>query len=255
MVFSPDEVELFRRRGFLVKPAFFSADAVQRVSEWLDRATDSTEPLGSEARYYEKSPVTGRNMLVRMEHFLGADNAAVSDILLGTQPMSAVVELLGEPALLFKEKVNFKLPGCRADKLHQDQSAGWNAYADFFITMAMAVDENRRDNAALSFLQSGRYQKTLMAPEWEPLTLDDPPYSPEEEYCLIEAKAGDAIFFDSYVPHGSPPNTSNRPRRNIYVTFNRRSAGDLRRRYYDDKWQAYPPNSPAEARADSAYRV
>ena len=255
MVFSPEEIESFQRRGFVVKPAFFPAEAVRQVSDWLDRSSDCIEPLGSEARYYEKSPVTGRNMLVRMEHFLGPDNGAISGLFLSPQATSGVAQLLGEPAQLFKEKVNFKLPGCRADKLHQDQSAGWNAYTDFFITMAIAVDDNRRDNAALTFLQSGNYQKSLMAPEWEPLTKDDPPYSPAEEYCLIEANAGDAIFFDSYVPHGSPPNTSERSRRNVYVTFNRRSAGDLRRRYYDDKWKTYPPNNPGDARTDSAYRV
>lgn len=255
MVFTADEIDLFRRRGFLVKPAFFAADTVRQVSDWLDHSSEELKAGGPEARYYEKSPVTGRNLLVRMEHFLGADNPVITGLLLTAKATDGVAELLGEPAQLFKEKVNFKLPGCRADKLHQDQSAGWNAYTDFFVTMAMAVDDNRRENAALTFLQSGNYQKSLMVPEWEPLTQSDPPYSPAEEYCLIEANAGDAIFFDSYVPHGSPPNTSGRPRRNIYVTFNRKSAGDLRRRYYDDKWASYPPNNPADARTDNAYRV
>ncbi|WKZ13802.1 MAG: phytanoyl-CoA dioxygenase family protein [Gammaproteobacteria bacterium] len=255
MVFSRAEIELFQQRGFLVKPAFFPTDTVRRVGLWLEEMSRTTEPRGSEARYYEKSPVSGRNLLVRMEHFLGPDYPGITELLMTPATLAAASELLGEPAYLFKEKVNFKLPGCRADKLHQDQSAGWNAYCDFFLTMAIAVDDNRRDNAALTFLQSGNYQRSLMAPEWKPLTESDPPYSPPEEYCLIEANAGDAIFFDSYVPHGSPPNTSQRARRNIYITFNRRSAGDLRHRYYQDKWASYPPNRPADARSDSAYRV
>ena len=53
-------------------------------------------------------------------------------------------DLLGEEPVLFKEKVNFKLPGTRPDKLHQDQAAGWNAYTDFFVTMAVVIDANRR---------------------------------------------------------------------------------------------------------------
>jgi len=52
-----------------------------------------------------------------------------------------------------------------------------------------------------------------------------------------------------------PGNTSNRRRRNIYLTFNRASDGDLREQYYRDKWRTYPPNQVAFARQDSSYRV
>lgn len=163
--------------------------------------------------------------------------------------------MFGEPPVLFKEKVNYKLPGCRPDKLHQDQAAGWNKYGDYYISMAIVVDENRKDNAALSFLCSGSYEKRLMGEEWKPLSEADPPYGPEEEYLLLEADPGDVIFFDSYVPHGSPANTSKRARRNIFVTFNRQSDGDHRHRYYQDKWAKYPPNTAEHARANRSFLV
>lgn len=255
MVLTAEEVRLFQKRGFLVKPGFFAPATIRQISDWLDELSRASTQSGTEARYYEKSPINDRDILVRVEHFLGPDNPLITGLLLSPTVTTVAAELLGEPAVLFKEKVNYKLPGCRADKLHQDQAAGWNAYCDFFVTMAVAVDDNRHDNAALSFLQTGNYQKSLMTPEWQPLTDQDPPYSPAGDYCLIEANAGDAIFFDSYVPHGSPPNTSERPRRNIYVTFNKSSAGDLRRRYYDDKWVSYPPNNPGSVRTDNSYRV
>ena len=62
-----------------------------------------------------------------------------------------------------------------------------------------------------------------------------PPYEPLDEYSLLEADPGDVIFFDSYVPNGSSPNISDRSRRNIFLTFNRESAGNLWARYYADK--------------------
>jgi ectoine hydroxylase-related dioxygenase (phytanoyl-CoA dioxygenase family) len=254
MTITPADVEQFRQRGFLVLPGFFSRAAIRRIGAWLDERA-AAGPGGPETRYYEVSPLTGEEVLVRMEHFLRPENAAITTLLLDARVHAVIAALLGEPAVLFKEKVNFKLPGCRPDKLHQDQAAGWNAYADFFVTMAVAIDANRRDNAALTFLQSGDYQRALMTPEWQPLTEADPPYEPAAGYALIEADPGDAIFFDSYVPHGSPANASTRPRRNVYVTFNRRSAGDLRERYYADKRASYPPNAPGSARASSTYRV
>ena len=121
--------------------------------------------------------------------------------------------------------------------------------------MGIVVDENRKDNAALSFMNSGNYQRKLMCDEWRALTEDDPPYSPEDEYVLLEAAPGDVLLFDSYVPHGSPPNTSDRRRRNIFLTFNRLSDGDMKARYYKDKWANYAPNKAEDARPEDSFRV
>ena len=121
--------------------------------------------------------------------------------------------------------------------------------------MGIVVDENRKENAALSFMKSGNYEKKLMSEEWQPLSNEDPPYQPEDEYMLLEADPGDVIFFDCYVPHGSPANTSNRSRRNIFLTFNRQSDGDMRDRYYAEKWASYPPNQVDDARTEASYLV
>jgi len=254
---SLDEVQkrTFRERGFIVVPGFFDSGHVARLSDWLDALRDAEPEEGAEARYYERSRSTGENVLVRVEHILIERHAAMRELLISPRTIEVLEDLLGEPPLLFKEKVNYKLPGGRADKLHQDQAAGWGRYSDFFVTMAVAVDANREENAAVHFMSSGRYERKLMTEEWQVLSHDDPPYQPEEEYTMIEANAGDAIFFDCYVPHGSAPNRSGQCRRNLYLTFNRQSDGDLRARYYRDKWLSYPPNQRDDARTDDSYRV
>ncbi len=245
----------FQKRGFIVLKNNFDNDVVDQLSIWLDELSQKAPDEGPEAKYYEKSPISEENLLVRAEYLLGGHNPEITDLLLNEKTLSCLEELFGEPPVLFKEKANYKLPGCRPDKLHQDQAAGWNAYTDFFISMAIVVDENRKDNAALSFMCSGNYDKRLMSDEWTPLTMDDPPYEPEDEYMLLEAQPGDIVFFDSYVPHGSPANTSESQRRNIYLTFNKASDGDLRQQYYDDKWKSYPPNQVSTARTDTSFRV
>jgi ectoine hydroxylase-related dioxygenase (phytanoyl-CoA dioxygenase family) len=87
------------------------------------------------------------------------------------------------------------------------------------------------------------------------LTEDDPPYEPRDEYALLEADPGDVIFFDCYVPHGSPANTGTQSRRNIFLTFNKASDGDMRQRYYTDKALTYPPNEADSAREEASFRV
>jgi ectoine hydroxylase-related dioxygenase (phytanoyl-CoA dioxygenase family) len=255
MSLTQEQVNEYENQGFTVIKGFFSPDETAKLSDWLDELRDRQPVPGEDAKYYETSPVTGENVLVRVENIIGGYNRDASDLLLSDKAKAALTQLIGEAPVLFKEKINYKLPGCRPDMLHQDQAAGWNAYCDLFITMAIAVDENRFDNAALSFMNSGNYEKKLMTDEWLPLTEEDPPYQPEDEYMLIEADPGDVIFFNSYVPHGSPANTSTRSRRNIFLTFNRQSDGDMRIQYYQDKWANYPPNQEDDARSDKSFRV
>lgn len=255
MSLTQEQVNEFKEKGFLVIKEFFSPGEMSKVSAWLDDLRDKQPAEGEEAKYYETSPVSGENILVRIENVIGDYNREASDLLISDKAREALTQLLGEAPVLFKEKINYKLPGCRPDKLHQDQAAGWNAYCDFFITMAIAVDENRLDNGALSFMNSGNYEKRLMTEEWRPLTEEDPPYQPEDEYVLLEADPGDVIFFDAYVPHGSPANTGSRSRRNIFLTFNKESDGDMREKYYRDKWASYAPNQADEARSDESFRV
>ncbi len=257
MRLNEDQVQQFKQKGFIVVKGVFDADAMSKVSAWADELQAKEPAPGAEAKYYEQSVLNGEDVLVRIENVVGEEiNPAMTSLLISPEVIASLTQLLGEAPVLFKEKINYKLPGCRADKLHQDQAAGWNTYTDFFITMAIAIDANREDNAALSFMSSGNYPHAdLMTEEWKPITETDPPYEPVEDYSLIEADPGDVIFFDSYVPHGSPPNTSERARRNIFLTFNRESAGDLRARYYADKWASYAPNKAGDGRGEAEFRV
>jgi len=255
MLLSNEQIQTFADKGFIVLKQFFNQDVMGPVSGWLDKLQESDEVSGHAAKYFEKSPVSGKDILVRVEHVLGDSDPDIARLLLEPRTLECLTQLFGEAPILFKEKINYKHPGCRADKLHQDQAAGWNAYADFFISMCIVVDPNREENAALRFMNSGNYQKSLMKEEWQPLSDSSSVDWADDEYVMLEADPGDVIFFDCYVPHGSPQNESDRGRRNIYLTFNRQSDGNLRARYYEDKWKAYPPNDIAHARSADSFRV
>ena len=68
-------------------------------------------------------------------------------------------------------------------------------------------------------------------------------------------RPGDAVFFDSYVPHRSEANATAAPRRVLYVTYNRRADGDHRVRYYADKRRSFPPACEREPGREYVYRV
>lgn len=254
---SLDDLQIsdFNEKGWVAVPQLYSAAEVQVISDWLDELRGSDGSENEIATYFEASPITGETVLVRAEYLLGDHNPAMTALFLKDEVIDGLTRLLGDKPVLFKEKANYKLPGCRSDLLHQDQAAGWGAYSDFFITMLIAIDENRVDNAAVSFRDAGDHHLALRGPEWEVLSEEDPPFKPENEYRVVEAAPGDAVFFDCYVPHGSPANTTNSARRNIYLTFNRAADGDQRMAYYEDKWKNYPPNTRADARDRSTFKV
>ncbi len=255
MTIDTDEMQKFRDLGFIVLRNFFDAKTISTISDRLDTLESKTVLPGEEARYYERSELTGASVLLRVEHIVGDYHPELQELLMGDKPLQCLQQLLGERPVLFKDKVNNKPPGGRADSLHQDQAAGWSTYCDYFLTMVIAVDPNTRENAAMSIMKTGDYRKELMTETWEPLSDDDMADLSADEYEVLELEPGDVVVFDSYIPHGSPANTSNRYRRNIFLTFNRESAGDHREAYYTDKWKSYPPNQAADARSADTFRV
>ena len=60
---------------------------------------------------------------------------------------------------------------------------------------------------------------------------------------LVSAYAGDLILFGAYTPHRSKKNKTNKPRRMMYLTYNAKKDGDLRKKYFKDKRLNYPPNN------------
>jgi hypothetical protein len=57
----------------------------------------------------------------------------------------------------------------------------------------------------------------------------------ELDWKPVELEPGDLLWFDSYAPHRSDTNTTDRARRALYLTYNAASAGDFRTTYYQDK--------------------
>jgi ectoine hydroxylase-related dioxygenase (phytanoyl-CoA dioxygenase family) len=163
----------------------------------------------------------------------------------------SVGQLFGEPAVLFKDKVNFKLPGGDGFKPHQDVQAGWDRYGSLHISVLLCIDEATVENGCLELVK-GFHNRGVVGTMWEPLT--------EEVMAGMKfephpTRPGDVVFFDSYAPHGSGPNLTNQRRRILYVTYGRQSDGDQRARYYADKRASFPQDCEREAGKSYVFRV
>ena len=157
-------------------------------------------------------------------------------------------QLFNEEAILFKDKINFKMPGGDGFKAHQDVQAGWDRYSKLHITALVSIDTSTIKNGCLE-IACGNHNKGLIGEQWVPLKEDG------LDYVSIPTNPGDAIFFNSYAPHRSGPNMTNKRRRVLYVTYNAASEGDHRREYYADKRLSYPPDIEREPNKKYVFRV
>ncbi len=200
-------------------------------------------------KYFDPLPCGGR-LLNRIENF-APWHAGLAGVLQGPELLGSVSALLGEPAVLFKDKVNLKLPGGGGFEPHQDAQAGWEEYAGLFVTAAVALDPATPENGCLE-LAEWPHRRALIGELWKPL---EPTQLTGIRFEPLTMQPGDAVFFDSYLPHRSGPNPTPYARRVLYVTYNRAAEGDHRERYFAAKRASYPPDCERSDARSYAYRV
>ncbi len=248
---SAEDIAAFARQGYLVLRGAFDAQTMAAVARWTDELAVAPEESGLHWVYREASKHDPAARIVqRIENFCpfhaGYDRFVREGRLL--EMASAV---LGEAAVLFKEKINFKLAGGSGFKAHQDQQAGWSRYAPLFVTALVSIDAATRANGCLEIATRWRRQG-MIGEEWRPL--DDAEVAGLGLHP-VETAPGDVILFDSFVPHASADNLTDRPRRVLYLTYNRASDGDHRADYYRDKHASFPPDIDRAPGKEYAFRV
>ncbi|MEW6278886.1 MAG: phytanoyl-CoA dioxygenase family protein [Candidatus Eremiobacterota bacterium] len=244
-----EQVDAFHRDGFLVVRGYCPPEEVLRLERWTGEVAALPETPGKWMMYFESSRQDGSRILNRLENFVPY-HEGFRELVQGRLQQD-VAQLLGEPAVLFKDKINFKLPGGDGFKAHQDVQAGWDVYASLHLTAMVAVDRATAENGRLEIVR-GQHQDGLKGTMWEPLTESDLKGMTFEP---LDCEPGDAVFFDSFAPHRSDANLSSEPRRILYVTYNRLSEGDHRERYYADKRKSFPPDCEREAGRIYQFRV
>ncbi|MEO1056453.1 MAG: phytanoyl-CoA dioxygenase family protein [Actinomycetota bacterium] len=144
-------------------------------------------------------------------------------------PAQLVADVLGEPAVLFKEKVNYKQPGGAGFAPHQDAAA--YRFVDHHVSVMVPLDSATIESGCLWFAPG--HHEGPMADNGRGRLLDE--VVERLDWRPIEVEPGDLVAFDSYAPHRSDTNHSDHPRRALYLTYNAARLGDFRSQYYADK--------------------
>lgn len=251
MELTPEALHNFERDGFVIVRGMYSADEINALSHRIDDLAARPPVKGGVMAYYEDSvEEKGRRILSRIEKFADHD-AILKHFVYADKMMKPVSQLLGAPAALFKEKVNFKLAGGGGFEPHQDIQPGWDDYAPYFLSVLVTIDDSTIENGCLE-LSAGHHKKGLLGEKWKPLTKDQLKGIAFTPYPMAP---GDVAFFDCFVPHQSKPNRTGMQRRNLYLTYNRLSDGEHRERYFADKRRSFPPDFEREPGKNYVFRV
>ncbi len=153
-------------------------------------------------------------------------------LLLDQRLQGAVAGAMGEPPLAIQSMYYFKPPGSRGQAFHQD-----NRYAQVHPGTCwaawIAVDPCSQENGCLR-VSPGSGDAPLQA---ETGDTDTTRYAygmgvrrPERLEAMV-MDAGDVLFFNGQLVHGSEPNTSTRFRRSLILHYAPSSCTGLRSRF------------------------
>jgi 2-oxoglutarate-dependent dioxygenase len=222
---SDDQMDRFRRDGFvIVEEGFISDASVEQLREAFDRLFAGEYATGIQPD--EVNWKEGRDPEDRTRQICNgwrADDVIAAQVT-GERIGRIAAQLMGYPGTrLLQDNCLWKPPGARSLGMHQDGS-----FADYLvpaemITCWVALDDTRAEGGTIEYARgSHRWPKvppergSFHAPEdWLAPVHAAAPEDVEPELVPVVVKAGGCSFHHSLTFHGSGPNEAANHRRAI----------------------------------------
>jgi len=237
---SQDQMAQYHRDGFLILKKLFSPHETQtlqtRFMEIQRLALDANSQLRHHYQPQTLEEVNGDILRhfprIMMPHRF---DALSKQYLLDSRIGNALHNLLGEEPLAAQSMLYFKPPGARGQAFHQD---------DYYLKTApghcvaawVALDDCNASNGTL-FIVPGSHTQPVLCPHAADLTKSftieevDIPGNMQPQEVIMDA--GDVLFFNGAVIHGSTPNTTkDRFRRSFICHYVPNSMTEMSAGYY-----------------------
>lgn len=215
--------------GYVVVPAVFSQEEVTTLREHFMEMRKQDWP--GDFAGVDLTSDDPLKRFPRMIHMHRWDGVSLQ-WLLDDRLNQAMTEILGEEPYAVQTMLYFKPAGARGQALHQDQFY-LKAQPGTCMAAWLALDDCDEENGCMQVVPGSHTLPmlcTVTADITTSFTDVTVPLGPEMSPVPVKMKAGDVLFFNGSLIHGSYPNTSaNRFRRSLighYITGNaRRVAG------------------------------
>jgi phytanoyl-CoA hydroxylase len=211
---TPEQVDSYRRDGFLVVEEWLDAEEVERVRERFHRCFEHEWETGLAPDEVNYDPATTPPDRTRQLCNVWKADRTLAATTLAERNAAFGAALAGLPGLrLIQDNMIWKPPSGKALLCHQDA-----AYLEFLTPMNMttcwmALDDTRADTGTIFYVRGSNHWPraaqggTFHAPDdWLGHVRDSMPDGAQLELVPIEVPAGGAAFHDGWTFHGSPPN-------------------------------------------------
>ena len=142
--------------------------------------------------------------------------------------------------LIFKDKINYKLPGGGGFAPHQDAPAYNHISKVEHVTANIAIHEATSKNGCLEVIPGSHKMQIDLVPGGGQITQE---WCDTHTWLPVPLGVGDVLIFGSHLAHRSGPNRSTSPRAMLYATYaGARDGRDLREKYYAHRREAFPPD-------------
>lgn len=109
-VLTSEQSKSYHDQGFLLIDDFFSPEEHTTLQHYCDDFKQWGHEKGKWMQYYETNKATNQEQLCRTENFTPY-HAGMNAYVRSSRLLKVLEDLHGEEYVLFKEKVNYKLPG------------------------------------------------------------------------------------------------------------------------------------------------
>ena len=142
--------------------------------------------------------------------------------------------------LLFKDKINYKLPFGNGFAAHLDAPAYDHIGQIEHLTANFSVDEATPENGYIEVVPGSH----KMDVEFSHGGAISQAWQDSHEWTQVPLHPGDILLFGSHLAHRSGPNRTNSSRSMIYATYHGKNDGEnLRQEYYRHRRENFPPDS------------
>lgn len=231
----------FQRFGWVLTRTLDEAGAT-RLRAWVDDIAAWPDADGDWIHHREMTDDGPR--LCRSEHLI-EHHDELRRLLTSGAMLDTATALLGEPAVLYKEKINYKAPGGAGYAPHQDAPA--YPFVATHVSCMVSVDDATLDNGCLEVVSAMHHE--LLDTDDEGCLAE--PLVESMRWFAVGVPAGQTLWFHSRTPHRSAANRSSAPRRALYPTYNALTEGDLRADYYREKLATFAAGTAGRNGGDS----
>ncbi|ORZ00842.1 hypothetical protein BCR43DRAFT_521794 [Syncephalastrum racemosum] len=250
-VLSEAQLRAYEDQGFLLIEDFFSPEEHATLKEYCAEFQKWGKEKGKWMQYYEVNTLNGEEQLCRTENF-SPYHEGMASYINSDRLLNVLKKLHGEEYILFKEKVNYKLPGGGGFPAHQDSPAFTQFGQVSHMTVMFTIDPTTDENGCLEVVPGSHknsYEKGILPQEKHDGSISRD-WCKENNWIPVHCKEGSILIFGAYLAHRSGDNHTDKSRVAVYLTYNAAREGNMRDTYYNDKRKLFPPSYEREEGKD-----